>query len=276
LDNSEALKRVSQLMDCLVGSEGGPLISDRLLQSTDPVASLVQEIVTSPALERLYKERRTNRITTSKRKEADPAFVGVPDFDSNMSFEEQFEQFFRPRLGVRADGFATLFSHLSRSKDELLIIETGSLRIPGNWIGDGQSTFMFDALAKSRGGNVFSIDVTTESLDSARRACSSATNLLLGDSVAALHNLGALIGRPADLVYLDSYDLDPQNPMPSAIHHAMELTAAQPLIGPHTIVCVDDYMADTHVGGKGLLLDLYFSRVRATVLYSGYQKMWRA
>jgi hypothetical protein len=87
--------------------------------------------------------------------------------------------------------------------------------------------------------------------------------------------LGALIDRPANLLYLDSYDLDPQNPMPSAIHHAMELMAAQRLIGPGTIVCVDDYGVGPKAGGKGLVLDLYFSAIRAEALYSGYQKMWR-
>jgi hypothetical protein len=134
---------------------------------------------------------------------------------------------------------------------------------------------MFDALARVRGGFFFSIDVTLESIETARRACSSSTNLILGDSVTTLHNFGALITRPANLLYLDSYDLDPQNPMPSAIHHAMELIAAQPLIGPGTIVCVDDYSVGPKVGGKGLLLDLYFSRIRAEVLHSGYQKVWR-
>jgi len=149
------------------------------------------------------------------------------------------------------------------------------MRIPGNWAGDGQSTFMFDALARERGGFLFSIDVTLESIDTARRACSSSTHLLLGDSVATLHALSGLINRPADLLYLDSYDLDPQDPMPSAIHHAMELIAAQPLIGPNTIVCVDDYEVGAQAGGKGLVLDQYFSRIRARVLHSGYQKIWR-
>jgi hypothetical protein len=90
-----------------------------------------------------------------------------------------------------------------------------------------------------------------------------------------LHHLSALIARPANLLYLDSYDLDPQNPMPSAIHHAMQLIAAQPLIGPGTLVCVDDYNVGPQAGGKGLLLDRYSSAIRAEVLHSGYQKVWR-
>jgi hypothetical protein len=276
MSDSEAMSRVGQLLDCLAGTGQGAAMLDRLLQSTDAARDVAREIVASPAFELLYKEVRTGAITNSERKEADPAFVGIPDLDPALPFDDQFKRFFRPRLEARADGFATIFRNLPRAKNELLIIETGSLRIPGNWGGDGQSTFMFDALARSCGGLFFSIDVTLESLDTARRACSSATNLLLGDSVVTLRNLAASIGRPADLLYLDSFDLDPKNPMPSAIHHAMELIAAQPLVGPDTIVCVDDYSVQSEVGGKGLLLDLYFSRVRAEVLHSGYQKMWRA
>ena len=147
------------------------------------------------------------------------------------------------------------------------------MRIPRNWEGDGQSTFMFDALARDRQALFFSVDITLESIETARRACSSATHLLLGDSVATLHALSRAMPARASLLYLDSYDLDPANPLPSAIHHAMELAAARTLIGPGTIVCVDDY--GIAQGGKGLILDRFFSSIRAEVIYSGYQKAWR-
>ncbi|MFI4980533.1 MAG: hypothetical protein ACHQIO_09300 [Nevskiales bacterium] len=78
----------------------------------------------------------------------------------------------------------------------------------------------------------------------------------------------------ASLLYLDSYDVDLADPLPSAIHHALELTAARALIGPGSIVCVDDYGFGSG-GGKGMILDKFFSSIRAQVLYSGYQKVWR-
>jgi hypothetical protein len=275
MEDSEALTRVVQLLDQLSGPQQGRSILNRLLQSDDLILSIARDIAASPAFEHLYKVARTADINSEGRKEADPAFVGVPDLDPALPFDEQFDRYFFPRLRARAEGFATIFRSLPKPPEKLLIVETGCLRIPRNWEGDGQSTFMFDALATARGGFFFSIDVTMESIETARRACSSSTNLVLGDSVTTLHNLGALIARPANLLYFDSYDLDPQNPMPSAIHHAMELIAAQPLIGPGTIVCVDDYSVGAQAGGKGLLLDLYFSTIRAEVLHSGYQKVWR-
>jgi hypothetical protein len=273
--DSPELTRVSQLLHELLGPQQAEMTLNRLLRSDEPIAGIVRDVVASPSLEHLYRKLRTLGIQSGTRKEADPAIVGITDLDASLPFEEQFSRSFVPLLKARAEGFATIFRSLPGPPHKLLMIETGCMRIPGNWAGDGQSTFMFDALARERDGHVFSIDVTLESIDTARRACSSATHLLLGDSVATLHALGALIKRPADLLYLDSYDLDPRNPMPSAIHHAMELIAAQPLVGPNTIVCVDDYSVGATTGGKGLVLDQYFSRIRARVLYSGYQKVWQ-
>jgi hypothetical protein len=279
MKDSEALTRVIQLLDQLSGPEQGRSTLNRLAQSDDSIASIARDIAGSPAFERLYrdKEARTMAREFEGRKEAEAAFVEMPNLDFGLTFEEQFDRSFFPRLGARAEGFATIFRSLPSPPEKLLIVETGCLRMPGNWEGDGQSTFMFDTLVRVRGGFFFSIDVNVKNIATARRACSSSTNLILGDSVATLHNLGALIARPANLLYLDSFDLDLQNPMPSAIHHAMELIAAQPLIGPGTIICVDDYKVadESPAGGKGLLLDLYFSRIRAEVLYSGYQKVWR-
>ena len=154
------------------------------------------------------------------------------------------------------------------------MIETGCMRVPRNWEGDGQSTFMFDALVRDSGGLFFSIDITLESLETARRACSSATQLILNDSVAGLYALSRALPSPISLLYLDSYDLDVANPMPSAIHHALELAAARPLIASGTIVCVDDFGIGAE-GGKGMIVDKFFSNIRAQVVYSGYQKVWR-
>jgi len=213
-------------------------------------------------------------VMPERRKNADPAFVGMPDLDGSLGFEWQFERFFGPRLGKRADGFASLFAALAE-RQRPLIIETGCLRTPDNWEGDGQSSFIFDAFVRDRKGQFLSIDASVESIATARRACSSASNFICNDSVGALHALSTLVRGPADLLYLDSFDLDSANPLPSAIHHAMELTAARPLIGPGTIVCVDDYCVGGEPGGKGLILDMFFTSIRTEELYSGYQKIWR-
>jgi hypothetical protein len=267
-------ERVIAFLDRLAGPGEGQRLLQQLLHSDDRVEQVAQSIASSAAFEYLYKEARTRDIVHEGRKEADGAFVGLPELDAEMPFEEQFHRHFKPRLGKRADGFAVLFDALLRPRRDLLVLETGCMRIPGNWEGDGQSTFMFDALTRDRHGLFFSIDISLESIDTARRACSSATHLIHNDSIAALHALSRVLPMKASLLYLDSYDVDVANPMPSAIHHALELAAASPMIGPGTIVCVDDYGIGAE-GGKGIILDRFFAQTRAEEFHCGYQKEWR-
>jgi len=64
-----------------------------------------------------------------------------------------------------------------------------------------------------------------------------------GDSLAYLKSLAD--HPPAgleflDLLYLDSFDVDFDDPLPSAIHHLKELLAIAPLVSFETLVVVDD------------------------------------
>ena len=266
--------RLARLLDEFAGKGRGAELLDRVLAEAGDLRALSREIARSAAFERLYKEARTLDIAGEGKPRGDAAFVGVPALDQDQPFQAQFRDIFQPRLAKRADGFAALFAALAERHLRPLIIETGCLRIPGNWEGDGQSTFMFDALVRANGGHFFSIDILPESIDTARRACSSATNLICNDSIAALYALSQLLPGPAALVYMDSYDLDIDDPMPSAVHHALELAAVRPLIGSGTLVCVDDYAVGATTGGKGMILDKFFASIGAEVLYSGYQRIW--
>lgn len=266
--------RLLSFLNLLAGSDRGTVVLGQLTDSGDSPEQIARELARSPAFEYLYKDERTKTPRDPARQEADFTLVGLPAPDPAQSFQDRFEREFAPRLGKRADGFHVIFDHLGKISSPL-IVETGCMRTPGNWEGDGQSSFLFDAFIQENTGRFFSIDIGLESIDTARRACSSATQLILNDSVSALHALAGGALSPASLLYLDSYDFDIANPMPSAIHHALELIAAGPLVGRDTIVCVDDYAVGGE-GGKGMIIDQYFSSVRAEVLYSGYQKIWRA
>jgi len=214
-------------------------------------------------------------IGKSGRIDADFEYVGLDCVPASLPFSELFETQFARRLGQREDGFRRLFERLGkRGSDHPLILETGCLRLPGNWQGDGQSTFMFDAYARCTDGMCVSVDINFDSASSARRACSSYTSVVVNDSVSFLHSLARLsFGKRIDLLYLDSFDVDPVAPLPAAIHHIKELLAAWPLIGPGTIVCVDDFLVGEN-GGKAGIIDDFFGNVGAEVLYSGYQKAW--
>ncbi len=250
--------RLTTLLDHLAGPGEGHKLLERLLHSDKSPQQIANSIAASSAFEVAYKTARTLNATPEAQHEPDPTFIGLPNLPADMPFEAQFRTYFRSLLGKRAEGFAAIFDALLKSPWPPLIIETGCLRIPRNWEGDGQSSFLFDALARERHGLFFSIDINPENIATARRACSSATNLILNDSVAALHALSRALPGQASLLYLNSYDVDAADPMPSAIHHALELMAARSLIGPGTIVGVDDYGFGPE-GGKAIRYDLEMS-----------------
>ena len=132
LDDTNALERVRQLLDTLAGPESGRDLSRRLLESDESAAELSRALAATATFERLYKEARTATVQQSELKGPDAAFVDIPDLEIDLPFEQQFERFFKPRLGVRAEGFATLFRYLAQRSAQPLILETGSMRIPGN------------------------------------------------------------------------------------------------------------------------------------------------
>lgn len=207
----------------------------------------------------------------------DPEYVDLHEYPDDGDFFEKFENVFSKRLETREESFRIMFKKLVKTeKESPFLVETGCLRTPGNWAGDGQSSFMFDEFTRHRGGTFFSVDASVASVEAARKACSSRANIVLNDSVAFLHSLSALAPRrQIDLLYLDSFDVDWSNPLPSAIHHIKELTACWRLLGPGSLICIDDYDIDRdQAGGKGLIVDDFLGNIRASVIFVDYQKVW--
>ncbi|GBQ68410.1 hypothetical protein AA103196_1937 [Ameyamaea chiangmaiensis NBRC 103196] len=274
LRSRKGMEAVSALL-LRLGASAPEAVIERLVADPSAMEDVCRELAGGASIEKYRKLATTSNIMESGRVEADYAYVGLPDEAQGCDFDTGFRDHMAPRLGKRAESFAVMFDHLRRC-ERPLIVETGCLRVPDNWEGDGQSTFQFDWFAREHAGQVVTVDINPDSIDSSRRACSGVTSTILNDSVAALHMLGSLAARPAALIYLDSFDLDTSNPMPSAIHHATEMMAARGLIGPGTLICVDDFdVPPLGPGGKGLIVDQFMHGVRADVLFSGYQKVWR-
>jgi hypothetical protein len=266
---------VRSLLATLGGESADEEHIARLLENGGGPEAVFTRLMCTSAFEQLYKTLRTNRISRSGVTENNPVYVGIADYRRGPSFRELFSEFFQPRLAERAKTFSSLFERLLEAIPAGgFIVETGTLRIPGNWDGDGQSTFMFDEFARTNKATVLSIDIEALSADSARAACSSRTTLALNDSVTVLLQLQRLgMTKPIDLLYLDSFDVNEQNPLPSAIHHMKELTAAWPQLRPGSIVCIDDY-AIGNQGGKGMIVDEFLRNAGAEVLFEAYQKAW--
>lgn len=119
---------------------------------------------------------------------------------------------------------------------QALIIETGT----SAWGVD--STRLFDAYVKLFGGKFLSVDLRHEPSDRLENQICERTQLYVSDSVEFLHNLKKSLQdfSFADLIYLDSYDVDLNNPEPSAMHGLREWEALAPLLRSGSMILIDD------------------------------------
>jgi hypothetical protein len=211
----------------------------------------------------------------------------------SADFWDYFERVARPRLARRADGFARIFEYLDRFDRPVEIVETGCVREKDNWSGDGQSTVLFDKYAEFHpGSTVLSVDADPEAVTLCKSLVTHA-QLHTGDSIAFLEALVRQSSpelRSLDLLYLDSYDVNLDDPLPSATHHLDELVAVVPFLRPDTLVVVDDSplfvlgvpsadgrmvpIQSPAIGGKGQLIAGYAASVGAEVYFYGYQSGW--
>ena len=173
-------------------------------------------------------------------------------------------------LGVRAEPFYEITRHLESLGRPVTIVETGCVRQSGDWGGDGQSTVVWDKFVQYAGGSVFSVDIDPRAAALAHACTSDRTTVEANDSVAWLLRMSAL-GMVADLLYLDSYDIDWSDPGPSMRHHEREIRAAAPMLVPGSVVAVDDNKTDT---GKGHLVGVYAEAHGWSTLVDGYVRAW--
>lgn len=169
------------------------------------------------------------------------------------------------RLGKRHEAFATIAELLPEG---CRIIETGTVRQIDNWEGDGQSTIVWDTLATNLGGTVTTIDINPIGAELVAELELQATTAIVGNS---LDVIPTLTGH-ADLLYLDSFDVDFENPQPAAAHHLSELTAALNLLAPGSLVAVDDNRDDQ---GKGSEVAWFLAEHGAVEIVRGYVRVWR-
>lgn len=211
-----------------------------------------------------------------------------------MGFFEQFESEWAPRLGRRRGTFLKAFQYLAaRRKAGYCIVETGCARGTGGWDGDGNSTLLFDRFVAGYGGSVHSVDLSEEACAYARSQVGSRTTVTRSDSVKFLHGMAGELrraGREIDLLYLDSFDVDPKDPRPSAAHHLKELCAIAPALTPGTLVMIDDAVSlvmvwrgddaklnlvhDLGLSGKAEYVAEYFQAIGVRPLFTGYQYGW--
>ena len=172
----------------------------------------------------------------------------------------------------RKESFQIMIEHL-KSIQHPIIIETGCARLENSFESNGMSTVIFDKLLQEHDGEFHSVDINPENVEFAK-SHTSKSEIHLSDSVKFLYEFNKL-NKKVDLLYLDSYDIDPENIHPSSFHHILELVAIMPSLKKGTMICVDDnWIGPNGPVGKGGYIDVFMQHIGKPKIYDGYQWIW--
>ena len=216
----------------------------------------------------------------------------------NKNFYTWFNEI-KKELGIRSASFTKIFEYLDTLPDPIIIVETGCLRKQGNFIGDGQSTLLFDkyTLSRGNGSKVYTVDINPEAIKICKEVVSKNVECFIGDSVNYLSNLSKkfkINKTKVSFFFLDSFDVNWKYPNQSSAHHLKELTAIIDIINEETLIVIDDapIMAPVqienhkyvpidkppapkpYVSGKAFLVHEYAVACGAKILFSNYQTAW--
>lgn len=186
-------------------------------------------------------------------------------------FKEFVDQFY-PFLGQTARWKAFHFiaeDLLTRREKPVTIVETGTLRQPGNWAGDGQSTRLWDWIAEKTGGLAISTDIDLDYCRTAARLCPN-VRVNQGDSVTFLRGY---LPAGIDLLYLDAFDYSEGQEISSMMHHAAELAAVWDQLPSGALISIDDCIG--HGSGKHALVAAMFRFLGIKPEIESYISVWR-
>lgn len=189
-------------------------------------------------------------------------------YNDPANFIGHFDVTYADLLGKRNSTFRKMFEHLLSQKEyNFTIVETGTVRMQSNFNGDGCSTVIFDNFVQVYGGTVYTVDINPDACALARKLTSNNTIVSINDSVSFL----ARFQEPEkiDLLYLDSFDFDSNNPHPSAFHHIKELTTVWAKLKVGCLIVVDDNFEDG--SGKGTYINDFMRNVGARLAFDEYQ-----
>jgi len=188
---------------------------------------------------------------------------------SNPDLIEYIKQLAGP---LRAETFAAAAEFILRH-DPGCIVETGCYR--GSDC-DGNSTLILALLAMEIGPDCqcYSVDISVEHIASAKKRlaevgiASDTVTFVESDSVAWLRKFNTQIG----FAYLDSFDHDPNNPLPCQQHQLAEVTNCLPMMTTPAAFLLDDNVAET--GGKTKLACAHLESLGWKKAAEGYQVLF--
>ena len=117
-----------------------------------------------------------------------------------------------PKLGHREISFRKIFKYLDAISTPIIIVETGCLRDPDNFL-DGQSTLLFDKYTQSRGkgSKVYTVDIDPKATKVCKETVSDKVEIVTDSSVRYLTYLSKKFLKTktkVSMFYLDSFDVD--------------------------------------------------------------------
>ena len=205
--------------------------------------------------------------------------------DSLLKIFSVLESEFPPPYNIVETGTTRSVDGLKEANSDLVRNRLTDNEIESDRLRDeGSSTLIFDEFVNYHDGSVISIDINKDSCEYANGITSDKTQVIESDSIKFLWE-NDLSGTC--LFYLDSYDVDFENPILANFHHMKELVCISKYLR-NCIVVVDDCKFShsyccarsgtdlpAEVYGKGLMVKLFMENIEAKLLHDGYQQVWK-
>ena len=109
--------------------------------------------------------------------------------NDNLDFYKWFKNI-APKLAYREISFKKIFKYLDGLPTPIIILETGCLRKAEYFIGDGQSTLLFDKYTQFRNKNskFYTVDISSKCTEICKKTVSDKVEITTKDSVKYINN----------------------------------------------------------------------------------------
>lgn len=149
-------------------------------------------------------------------------------------------------------------------KKPAVIVETGT----SAWGTD--STRLWSAYVNSFGGKLFSVDIRSEPRETLGDL-GPLSSLFIDDSVNFLNNFNRYCQSKIDLVYLDSFDIDWDKPIPAMQHGLKEFQSVEKYLKVGSVVVIDDTPINQSAGKGALVLEkIKLQPEKYRIIYHNY------
>lgn len=177
----------------------------------------------------------------------------------------------------RGNTFTKALEYLDRVKPSVLV-ETGTSRgrfdinLP-SICGDGGGSLIFALWCSRNNAKLYTVDIDPQCINNcklniAALGLSEYVEFVVSDSVEYLQNCEL---KELQFLFLDSYDFESNNPIPSQMHHRKEYTAVKDKLHSNCCILIDD--CGLPHGGKGRFVEQDIVKDGFVMTYQGYQHL---